>query len=80
MTKTATEETERLKRIWEREAPTYDRRMGFFVSSLLEAIDEQRLAAALVVRGELTDKAWRGTVGSRCATSGVWTSTRRFCC
>ncbi len=30
MTKTATEETERLKRIWEREAPTYDRRMGFF--------------------------------------------------
>ncbi len=24
------EETERLKRHWEREAPTYDRRMGFF--------------------------------------------------
>jgi ubiquinone/menaquinone biosynthesis C-methylase UbiE len=24
------EETERLKRVWEREAPTYDRRMGFF--------------------------------------------------
>jgi ubiquinone/menaquinone biosynthesis C-methylase UbiE len=30
MAKTASEETERLKRIWEREAPTYDRRMGFF--------------------------------------------------
>jgi len=30
MTKTVSEETERLKRHWEREAPTYDRRMGFF--------------------------------------------------
>src|SRR5215211_5086898 len=30
MPKTASEETERLKRVWEREAPTYDRRMGFF--------------------------------------------------
>jgi ubiquinone/menaquinone biosynthesis C-methylase UbiE len=30
MPKTVSEETERLKRHWEREAPTYDRRMGFF--------------------------------------------------
>src|SRR5215204_2106512 len=30
MPKTASEEAERLKRVWEREAPTYDRRMGFF--------------------------------------------------
>jgi ubiquinone/menaquinone biosynthesis C-methylase UbiE len=30
MPKTVSEETERLKRVWEREAPTYDRRMGFF--------------------------------------------------
>jgi ubiquinone/menaquinone biosynthesis C-methylase UbiE len=30
MPKTVSEETERLKRLWEREAPTYDRRMGFF--------------------------------------------------
>jgi ubiquinone/menaquinone biosynthesis C-methylase UbiE len=30
MPKTASEETERLKRVWEKEAPTYDRRMGFF--------------------------------------------------
>jgi ubiquinone/menaquinone biosynthesis C-methylase UbiE len=30
MRKTVSEETERLKRVWEREAPTYDRRMGFF--------------------------------------------------
>jgi hypothetical protein len=30
MPKTLSEETERLKRHWEREAPTYDRRMGFF--------------------------------------------------
>ncbi len=30
MPKTVSEETERLKRHWESEAPTYDRRMGFF--------------------------------------------------
>ena len=30
MPKTVSQETERLKRHWEREAPTYDRRMGFF--------------------------------------------------
>src|SRR3712207_4170975 len=30
MPKSVSEETERLKRHWEREAPTYDRRMGFF--------------------------------------------------
>jgi ubiquinone/menaquinone biosynthesis C-methylase UbiE len=30
MPKPLSEETERLKRHWEREAPTYDRRMGFF--------------------------------------------------
>jgi ubiquinone/menaquinone biosynthesis C-methylase UbiE len=30
MAKTTSEELERLKRVWEREAPTYDRRMGFF--------------------------------------------------
>jgi ubiquinone/menaquinone biosynthesis C-methylase UbiE len=30
MRKSVSEETERLKRVWEREAPTYDRRMGFF--------------------------------------------------
>jgi ubiquinone/menaquinone biosynthesis C-methylase UbiE len=30
MPKTLSEETERLKRHWEKEAPTYDRRMGFF--------------------------------------------------
>jgi SAM-dependent methyltransferase len=30
MPKTTSEETERLKRKWEREAPTYDWRMGFF--------------------------------------------------
>jgi ubiquinone/menaquinone biosynthesis C-methylase UbiE len=30
MPKNPSEETERLKRHWEREAPTYDRRMGFF--------------------------------------------------
>src|SRR5215211_1927132 len=30
MPKTVSEETERLKRVWEGEAPTYDRRMGFF--------------------------------------------------
>src|SRR3712207_1423477 len=30
MPKTVSEETERLKRHWEREAPTYDRRVGFF--------------------------------------------------
>src|SRR5215217_8153359 len=30
MPKTASEETERLKRVWEREAPGYDWRMGFF--------------------------------------------------
>ena len=30
MPKAVSEETERLKRVWEREAPTYDRRMGFF--------------------------------------------------
>jgi ubiquinone/menaquinone biosynthesis C-methylase UbiE len=30
MPKTISEETERLKRVWEREAPTYDRRMDFF--------------------------------------------------
>ena len=35
MTKTASEELERLKRVWEREAPTYDRRMGFFERVLL---------------------------------------------
>jgi ubiquinone/menaquinone biosynthesis C-methylase UbiE len=28
--KSVSEETERLKRVWEKEAPTYDRRMGFF--------------------------------------------------
>src|SRR5918997_5793470 len=28
--KTVSQETERLKRHWDREAPTYDRRMGFF--------------------------------------------------
>jgi ubiquinone/menaquinone biosynthesis C-methylase UbiE len=30
MRNSVSEETERLKRHWEREAPTYDRRMGFF--------------------------------------------------
>jgi len=30
MRKSVSEETERLKRVWEKEAPTYDRRMGFF--------------------------------------------------
>ena len=30
MPKSVSEETERLKRVWEKEAPTYDRRMGFF--------------------------------------------------
>ena len=30
MPKTVSEQTERLKRLWEKEAPTYDRRMGFF--------------------------------------------------
>src|SRR5829696_7815855 len=30
MSKTASEQAERLKRKWEKEAPTYDRRMGFF--------------------------------------------------
>ena len=35
MAKTASEELERLKRVWEREAPTYDRRMGFFERVLL---------------------------------------------
>ena len=30
MPKAVSEETERLKRHWEREAPTYDRRVGFF--------------------------------------------------
>jgi ubiquinone/menaquinone biosynthesis C-methylase UbiE len=30
MRRTVSEETERLKRVWEKEAPTYDRRMGFF--------------------------------------------------
>lgn len=30
MSETASEQAERLKRIWEKEAPTYDRRMGFF--------------------------------------------------
>src|SRR5215208_459212 len=30
MPKTVSEQTERLKRHWEKEAPTYDRRMGFF--------------------------------------------------
>src|SRR5215217_7622118 len=28
--KTVSEQTERLKRLWEKEAPTYERRMGFF--------------------------------------------------
>jgi hypothetical protein len=28
--KTVSEQTERLKRHWEKEAPTYDRRMSFF--------------------------------------------------
>ena len=35
MAKTTSEELERLKRVWEREAPTYDRRMGFFERVLL---------------------------------------------
>ena len=35
MPKTVSEETERLKRHWEREAPTYDRRMGFFERVLI---------------------------------------------
>jgi hypothetical protein len=30
MPKSVSEQTERLKRVWEKEAPTYDRRMGFF--------------------------------------------------
>src|SRR5829696_1609824 len=30
MRKSVSEETERLKRVWEKEAPTYDRRMDFF--------------------------------------------------
>src|SRR5215217_1686284 len=30
MRKSVSEETERLKRVWEKEAPTYDRRMGLF--------------------------------------------------
>src|SRR5215217_5225016 len=30
--KTVSEQTERLKRHWEKEAPTYDRRMSFFES------------------------------------------------
>src|SRR5215210_4360749 len=30
MSKTASEQAERLKRKWQKEAPTYDRRMGFF--------------------------------------------------
>jgi ubiquinone/menaquinone biosynthesis C-methylase UbiE len=30
MRKSVSDETERLKRVWEKEAPTYDRRMGFF--------------------------------------------------
>jgi ubiquinone/menaquinone biosynthesis C-methylase UbiE len=30
MRKSVSEETERLKRVWENEAPTYDRRMSFF--------------------------------------------------
>jgi ubiquinone/menaquinone biosynthesis C-methylase UbiE len=36
MSKTASEQTERLKRKWEKEAPTYDRRMGFFERVLFE--------------------------------------------
>jgi ubiquinone/menaquinone biosynthesis C-methylase UbiE len=35
MPKTVSEETERLKRHWDREAPTYDRRMGFFERVLI---------------------------------------------
>ena len=35
MAKTTSEELEHLKRVWEREAPTYDRRMGFFERVLL---------------------------------------------
>jgi SAM-dependent methyltransferase len=30
MRKSVSEETKRLKRVWEKEAPTYDRHMGFF--------------------------------------------------
>jgi ubiquinone/menaquinone biosynthesis C-methylase UbiE len=36
MPKTVSEETERLKRVWEKEAPNYDRRMSFFERVLLE--------------------------------------------
>jgi transposase len=35
------------------------RSLSLLASSLLGAIDEERLAAALVERGELTDKAWK---------------------
>ena len=35
MVKSASEETERLKRVWKREAASYDRRMGFFERVLL---------------------------------------------
>jgi hypothetical protein len=34
MPKNSSEETERLKRHWEREAPTYDRRMRYFARVL----------------------------------------------
>ena len=36
MPKTFSEETERLKRVWEKEAPTYDRRISFFERVLFE--------------------------------------------
>jgi hypothetical protein len=36
MSKTASEQTERLKRKWEKEAPTDDRHMGFFERVLFE--------------------------------------------
>jgi hypothetical protein len=36
--------------------------LSLLASSLLGAIDEERLAAALVGRGELTDKAWEQIV------------------
>jgi ubiquinone/menaquinone biosynthesis C-methylase UbiE len=36
MSKTDSERTERLKRKWQKEAPTYDRRMGFFERVLFE--------------------------------------------
>jgi transposase len=36
--------------------------LSLLASSLMGAIDEERLAAALVGRGELTDKAWKQIV------------------